>query len=227
MDESHGNDLVAAAVLVVEDDADVRDMLVRILTDAGFAVDAVADGQRGLHYALTRRYAAMVIDRGLPAIDGVDLVGRLRRQRIATPIMLLTAYGSITDRVTGLDAGAEDYLVKPFEIDEFLARVRALLRRHRSADVAAIGTATLDLAQRCIVRVDGSTVELSGRETELLAALATRGGRVVSRDDLRREVFEAAESPTIVDTYVHYLRRKLGPDVVRTVRGHGYRIGEL
>jgi two-component system response regulator QseB len=215
------------AVLVVEDDTEVRDMLIRILEDSGYTVDAVADGHSGLHHALTRAYDAMVIDRGLPAIDGLDLVGRLRRRGVATPMMLLTAYGSVADRVAGLDAGAEDYLVKPFEIDEFLARVRALLRRHRSSDLTEIGTATLDMTTRTVTLGDGNVVELSGREAVLLRALATRGGRTASRPELRTEVFEAAESATIVDTYVHYLRRKLGPGVVRTVRGHGYRIGRL
>src|SRR5690242_2110809 len=139
----------AAAVLVVEDDAELRDLLVRLLTGAGHQVDAVADGQAGLHAALTRRYDAIIMDRGLPAIDGVDLTARLRRSGQQVPIIILTAYGSVADRVAGLDAGAEDYLVKPFEVDELLARVRALIRRaHASPESIIIGAGNINLTTR-------------------------------------------------------------------------------
>jgi len=215
-------------VLVVEDDRELREMLHRLLVEAGYQVDTAADGHTGLHAALTREYDAIVLDRGLPAVDGVDLTRRLRRQGHRAPIMILTAYGSLADRVEGLDAGAEDYLVKPFEVDELLARVRALVRRRQSAtDQLVVGAGRVDLPSRVAYRPDGSRVELSGREVTLLRTLAHRPGRAFSRDELREQVFDAAESATIVDTYVHYLRRKLGDRVVRTVRGIGYRIGEM
>jgi two-component system response regulator QseB len=118
-----------AALLLVEDDVQLSELLVELLTDAGYAVDHARDGQAGLHRGLTRDYDAMVIDRGLPAIEGVDLVSRLRSRGVTTPILILTARGTLADRVEGLDAGAEDYLVKPFEIDELLARLRALAIR--------------------------------------------------------------------------------------------------
>jgi two-component system response regulator QseB len=216
------------SLLIVEDDRELRDMLARIFEDAGYLVDTAADGQAGLHAALTRGYDTLIVDRGLPAIDGLDLTARLRRQGLDAPILILTAYGALADRVAGLDAGAEDYLVKPFEVEELLARVRALLRRRASASRSVpVGLGSLDLTTRVASRADGTRVELSGREASLLRLLASRPSRVWSREDLRVQVFDSAESDTIVDTYVHYLRRKLGEGVVRTVRGSGYRIGDM
>jgi two-component system response regulator QseB len=218
----------SARVLVVEDDAELRGLLARLLGESGYLVELAEDGQAGLHRALTREYDVLVVDRGLPGIDGFDLIKRLRRRGLVTPVLILTAYGALADRVAGLDAGAEDYLVKPFEVDELLARLRALRRRHRStADVLQLGSVELDFAARVARRADGSEVELSGREAALLRLLATRPARVFSRDELREQVFDAAESASIVDTYVHYLRRKLGVGVVRTVRGLGYRAGAV
>jgi two-component system, OmpR family, response regulator QseB len=215
-------------ILVVEDDAELRGMLERLLHDCGYGVDVAGDGQAGLHLALTRTYDVLLLDRGLPAIDGLDLMQRLRRRGIATPALFLTAYGELSDRVAGLDAGAEDYLVKPFEVDELLARLRALRRRHLvTADVVPLGSGELDVPSRTVRLPDGTQVDLSARETALLHALAIHPSRVFSRDELRELVFEAAESASIVDTYVHYLRRKLGSGVVRTVWGLGYRAGAL
>ncbi|HEY2672209.1 MAG TPA: response regulator transcription factor [Rugosimonospora sp.] len=217
-----------ARVLVVEDNAELSEMLGRLLRDCGYRVDLARDGQAGLHHALTREYDVLVVDRGLPDIDGLDLIVRLRRRGLTTPVLILTAYSAVADRVAGLDAGAEDYLIKPFEIDELLARLRALRRRHRSAaEVLRLGAGEIDVATRVARLADGSEVELSGRETALLRVLAVRPTRVYSRDELREQVFEAAESASIVDTYVHYLRRKLGTGAVRTVRGLGYRAGVL
>jgi two-component system response regulator QseB len=215
-------------LLLVEDDRELQRMLVRILSESGYETEFVGDGQRGLHQALTRPYDVLVVDRGLPGVEGLDLTRRLRRQGVRAPVLILTAYDTVPDRVAGLDAGAEDYVVKPFEVDELLARLRALLRRHDDlGDVVPVGTGRLDLATRTVSRVDGDEVELSSRECALLATLAARPSRVFSRDELRARVFGAAESTSIVDTYVHYLRRKLGSDAVRTVRGLGYRAGRL
>ncbi len=218
----------APHVLVVEDDPELGALMSRLLRGEGYLVDVAPDGQAGLHHGLTRRYDVLVIDRGLPGIEGLDLVGRLRRQGVVTPVLVLTAYGTVADRVAGLDAGAEDYLVKPFEVDELLARLRALRRRNQDvAEVLRLGAGVLDLNARTVRRADGTEVGLSGRELSLLQLLASRPRRVFSRDELREWVFDAAESASIVDTYVHYLRRKLGSDVVRTVRGAGYRAGEV
>ena len=230
MDQPDGLERLTDArrLLIVEDDRELRTMLERLLGDEGYRVDAVADGQAGLHRALVDQYDVMVIDRGLPAIDGLDLTRRLRGRGIATPVIILTAYGSVVDRVEGLDAGAEDYLVKPFEVDELLARLRALLRRHATVgETIQLGDGTVDLVRRIARTSDGRAIELSGRECALLRTLATRPGRVFNRDELRKTVFDTADSETVVDTYVHYLRRKLGKEVVQTMRGHGYRIGVM
>ncbi|GAA4627699.1 response regulator transcription factor [Actinoallomurus vinaceus] len=221
-------DAPRSRLLLVEDDAELSEMLARLFTDEGYLVDVARDGQRGLHLGLSRPYDAMIIDRGLPAIDGLDLLVRLRRRAVATPVLVLTALGAVADRVAGLDAGAEDYLIKPFEVDELLARVRALHRRNRdSAQVLPLGDGRFDLAARVVTLPDGGQVTLSGREYELLRALATRPDQVHTRAALRERVFEAAQAESIVDTYVYYLRNKLGRKAVRTVRGVGYQAGEL
>jgi two-component system response regulator QseB len=215
-------------LLLVEDDRDLAGLLQRVLGDEGYEITWAPDGQRGLHLGLTRSFDVLLVDRGLPAVEGLDLVGRLRRRGVTAPVLVLSARGTTQDRVEGLDAGAEDYLSKPFDVAELLARLRALLRRHReTAPVLRVGTAVLGLEDRLVRLADGTEVELSERESDLLALLATRPKQVFSRHDLLDRVFSEAESESVVDTYVHYLRRKLGKDVVRTVRGLGYRLGEL
>jgi two-component system response regulator QseB len=216
----------APRLLLVEDDLQLTELLTELFASAGYVVDAASDGQGGLHRALTRPYDVMVIDRGLPAIEGAELVSRLRVRGVLTPALLLTARGTMEDVVEGLDAGAEDYLVKPFEIPELLARLRALLRRHQDqAGHLSLGERRLDVASRQVTGAGHAPVELSERECELLRTLAGRPARVFARDELLDRVFSAADSPGAVDTYVHYLRRKLGRDVIHTVRGLGYRMG--
>ncbi|MET0494104.1 MAG: response regulator transcription factor [Actinoplanes sp.] len=215
-------------LLLVEDDEDLTGLLTETLTDEGYVVDQAHDGHRGLHLGLTRPYDVMVIDRRLPALDGLDLVLRLRSRAVQTRALMLTALGTVGDRVAGLDAGADDYLVKPFEIDELSARVRALCRRTAdAAETLRVGAGLLDLALRDAVAADGTRVALSAREFELLRVLAARPHNVHSRAELRSRVFDEAAAASIVDTYVYYLRRKLGKAVVRTVHGLGYRLGVL
>jgi two-component system response regulator QseB len=213
-------------LLVVEDDRELGGLLLRMFHGAGYAVDVAPDGQAGLHRAMTRRYDLLVIDRGLPAIEGLDLLRRLRRSGVEAPALFLTALGTVTDRVAGLDSGAEDYVVKPFEVEELLARVRVLLRR-RSAPgrTLAVGAARLDLVDRRVDAPDGTSATLSGRESDLLRLLAENPSRAFRREEIVAKVFPDAASEALVDTYVHYLRRKLGPGVVTTVRGVGYRLG--
>ncbi len=216
----------APTLLLVEDDPQLSTMLAGLLGEEGYAVDVAGDGQRGLHLGLTKPYDVMVLDRGLPAIEGLDLLGRLRRSGVHTPVLILSALGNPVDRVDGLDAGAEDYLGKPFDLDELLARIRALLRRHvdRSA-VTMVAGGRLDLATRSVRRTDGTEVTLTDREAALLDLLARNSNRVFSRAELLDRVFEGSGEDNLVDTYVHYLRRKLGRSVVETVRGLGYRSG--
>ncbi|AGL16875.1 response regulator transcription factor [Actinoplanes sp. N902-109] len=218
----------AARILVVEDDRELGQLLLRLLRGAGWTAEPAADGQAGLHLALTRRYDLLVIDRGLPAIEGLDLLARLRRTGVRTPALVLTALGTLADRVAGLDAGAEDYVVKPFEVEELLARIRALLRRPAGAVTAVpLGAAEFDLITRRVTEAGEVRATLSGREADLLRLLAGAPARVFTRAEIVTRVFPDAGAETLVDTYVHYLRRKLGPGVVRTVRGAGYRLGTL
>ncbi|WP_343235782.1 response regulator transcription factor [Streptomyces sp. SID10815] len=218
----------AGRLLLVEDDRELAAMLEAVLRDEGYTVDVATDGQRGLHLGLTRRYDVLVLDRRLPALDGLDLLSRLRSRALRTPVLLLTAMGTVHDRVDGLDAGADDYLVKPFDLDELSARLRALCRRALDVtDVLRIGSGRLHVAHREVELPDGERIALAAREFTLLWALASRPDTVHTRAELRRMVFQEAPASSIVDTYVYYLRRKLGRKVVRTVRGLGYRLGAL
>jgi two-component system response regulator QseB len=217
---------VPGRVLVVEDDAELVAMLSTLLTEAGYAVDTALDGQRALHLALTRSYDVLVVDRGLPAIDGLDLISRLRSRAVTMLVLVLSALANPADRVAGLDAGAEDYLGKPFDVDELLARLRALRRRHLdAADSLPTAGCRLEVGTRLVHRTAGDVVRLSERECTLLELLARNPRRVFGRRDLLSLVFPDAESEAVVDTYVHYLRRKLGRRVVATVHGRGYQLG--
>ncbi|WP_426513801.1 response regulator transcription factor [Dactylosporangium sp. McL0621] len=216
-------------VLVVEDDRELGELLVRAFGNAGYTTDLAGDGQAGLHRALTRGYDLLILDRGLPAIEGLDLLARLRRSGVQAPALMLTALGTVADRVAGLDGGAEDYVVKPFDLDELLARVRVLLRRPPApaGHVIAVGTAEFDLITRTVHAEDGTATTLSGRESDLLRLFAEHPSRVFSRREITARVFPESGTDTLADTYVHYLRRKLGAAVVTTVRGTGYRLGRL
>jgi DNA-binding response OmpR family regulator len=216
-------------VLVVEDDHELAAMLERLLTGEGYEVTLAPDGHRALHLGLTQSFDALLVDRGLPAIEGLDLLVRLRSRGVTTPALILSARGTVGDRIAGLDAGAEDYLTKPFDVDELLARVRALVRRHtETAGSLAVGSRILDVEARLVrtpADADGTGISLSEREAVLLALLARRPQRVFTRAELLHHVFTDAESEVVVDTYVHYCRRKLGRGVIRTVRGVGYQLG--
>jgi two-component system response regulator QseB len=221
-------------LLLAEDDPDLAGMLAELLSSAGYEVDVAREGQAALHLALNGRHDVAVLDRGLPHVEGLELLSRLRSAGWATPVVILSAYATLEDRIAGLDAGAEDYLVKPFDVEELLARLRALLRRHlEQADLLVVSGGRFDAGARTVTLVDDDTagdaraavVELSGREADLLEVLGRRPARVFTRDELRDRVFPDAEAASIVDTYVHYLRRKLGREVVRTVHGVGYQLG--
>jgi two-component system response regulator QseB len=215
-------------VLLVEDDRELAGMLAELLADEGYETDAAHDGQRGLHLGLTGRYDVMIIDRRLPVLDGLELLARLRARGVTTRVLVLSALGELADRVGGLDAGADDYLVKPFEAEELLARLRALGRRDlEGAESLPVGAAALDLQRHEVVLPRGERITLSGREFELLRTLAQRPKAIHPRASLRTNVFADSTGESIVDTYVYYLRRKLGRDVVRTVHGLGYQIGAV
>ncbi|WP_211344726.1 response regulator transcription factor [Klugiella xanthotipulae] len=215
-------------ILVVEDDPHLLAMLVELLEAENYSVVTARDGQRGLHEGLTQQFDVILLDRGLPAIEGLDLLTKLRGAGVITPTLILSALGNPADRVEGLNRGAEDYLAKPFDIDELLARLRALQRRSlASVPVVALPTGSLDTASRNARLTSGATVALSERESELLAVLARRPHQVFPRADLLRTVFPDADDPGVIDTYVHYIRKKCGRSTVRTVRGIGYTLGQV
>ncbi|MFN8678070.1 MAG: response regulator transcription factor [Thermomicrobiales bacterium] len=219
-------------ILIVEDDERLARIMERVLRQEHFDVDLAADGEAGLEAALTGIYNALIVDWMLPGKDGVQLIRELRAEHVDTPVLMLTARGELPERVQGLNAGADDYLGKPFAFEELLARLRALTRRAERPLLdtrVTIGPVIIDLAAHSVLR-QGRPIELSPREFALLETLARNRGQVLSRDQLLERVwgYEAEPQGNIVDLYVHYLRRKLDPDgvdaepVIRTVRGSGY-----
>jgi len=219
-------------VLVVEDYAPVRESVAQALKEAGFAADTAADGEEGLWYAHSGGHDVIVLDIALPKLDGLRLLQRLRQSGCRTPVLLLTARDTVLDRVTGLDSGADDYLVKPFALEELLARVRALLRRRYDAadPVLRVEDLELDTTSR-VVRRAGERIDLTAREYALLEYLAHRAGQVVTRSEIWEHVydFNATVESNVVDVYIGYLRRKLerpgAPRLIQTRRGQGYVLG--
>ncbi len=222
-------------ILVVEDDQRLGRLLQRVLTEERHAADLAHSGERGLDLALSAGYDLVILDLMLPDLDGIEVCRRMRAEGIGTPVLMLTARGTVEDRVAGLNAGADDYLVKPFAMAELLARVGALLRRRdRSADaptVLEVGGLTLDLLRR-EVRRGGREIELTPKEFALLEYLMRNPGRALSRTQIIDHVwrYDLDAVSNVVDIYIHYLRDKVdrGFDrpLIKTVRGVGYRIGE-
>ena len=216
-------------LLVVEDDPDLNRQLTTALTDAGYVVDTVADGEEGHFLGDTEPYDAVILDLGLPVIDGVTVLEKWRRSGRKMPVLILTARDRWSDKVAGFDAGADDYVSKPFHMEEVLARVRALLRRsagHATSDISC-GPLTLD-TKSARVTVDGKAVKLTSLEFRLLAYLMHHKGRVVSRTELVEHLYDQdfdRDSNTI-EVFVGRLRKKLEVDVLRTVRGLGYCLSE-
>ena len=220
--------MTPVAILVVDDDAPIRRMLERTLAAEGYSVSSAADG--GSAMAAVERSAPdlVVLDVAMPGLDGLAVSRRLRQKGLAVPILMLTARDGVPDRVAGLDAGADDYLVKPFAADELLARVRALLRRGRDPDeLIAHADLVFDVGTRSATRA-GRDLGLSAREADLLELLMLNRRRVVSRELALERVWGSpgAASLNVVDRYVSYLRAKLGePSVIETVRGTGFKLG--
>jgi len=214
-------------ILVVEDDALLGDALQTGLRQAGFAVDWLQDGAAADAALGSEEFSAVVLDLGLPRLGGLDLLRRLRGRGDRTPVLLLTARDAVDDRVRGLDAGADDYVVKPVALAELGARLRALVRRAHGAATTAIcvGSLTVHPAARSVI-FDGRDVELSPREFTVLHELAQNAGRVLTREQLESRLYEwdrVLESNAI-DVHIHHLRRKLSGEIIRTIRGVGYMI---
>ena len=210
-------------ILVVDDDPPLRRMLARTLNAEGYEVTVAADGGAALLAAERVAPDVIVLDVAMPAMDGLSVTRRLRDRGLGTPILMLTARDAVVDRVAGLEAGADDYLVKPFAVAELVARVRALTRRGRGADERlAYADLVLDLGSRVVSRA-GRTLELTGREADLLELLLREPGRTVTRDRAIDEIWGGAAEANVVDRYVTRLRRKLGePPLIRTLRGAGF-----
>ena len=220
-----------ARILLVEDDVALARGLSATLKAGGYTVDVALDGGRALQMAADEPYALVTLDVGLPDMSGFDVLKRLRSRGSKVPVMMLTARDQLLDRVTGLDLGADDYLVKPFEPEELAARLRALLRRPNvdPSPVITIGKLEVDRS-RCVASVNGEPIELRRREWVLLERLVVRVGKVVSKERLSAEVFgyDDMVAPNAIEVYIARLRRKLGPDgpPIRTMRGLGYVMAE-
>ena len=217
-------------VLVVEDDPMIGRAVVAGLHQQGYAVDWVRDGaeaELALGHAV---YDVALLDLGLPRRDGLEVLKGVRRAKNDLPILIITARDAVADRIAGLDSGADDYLVKPFDLDELLARTRAVISRHggRSQSEIAYGALTLDPARRRVL-FQGAEVELSPREFAVLEALLKEPGAVVSRERLEDAVYGWGEEvgSNSIEVHVHHLRRKLVPELIRNVRGVGYRIARI
>lgn len=213
-------------VLVVEDEPDLLASLVKALREDGYAVDGAPDGEEGLYKAENYEYDALVLDLMLPQLDGWEVLRRLRKSK-KTPVLILTARDAVGDRVKGLDTGADDYLIKPFDLDELLARLRALIRRaaQQAESRMDLGGVALDLAARTVTR-EGEPVPLTAREYALLEFLALHRGKVVTRTMLYEHLFDENDSTlsNLLDVHVSNLRKKLGHEFIKTRRGHGYSI---
>ena len=220
-------------VLLVEDYAALRKSVARGLREAGFAVDATGDGEEALWYALSGNHDAIVLDLMLPKVDGLTILGRLRREGNPVPVLILTAKDTVDDRVRGLDLGADDYLVKPFALDELLARVRALVRRkyESRSPVIRVGDLVVDTSGRA-VRRGKRGLALTPREYALLELLALRAGQVVSRTEISEHLYDFDGEPdsNVIDVYVARLRKRLEhggqPRLIHTRRGLGYVLAE-
>ena len=212
-------------ILLAEDDTLLGDGLRAGLRQSGFQVDWVRDGAAAERELRAQPYAAAVLDRGLPLMDGLDVLASIRRAGVTLPVLVLTARDTVPDRIRGLDRGADDYVVKPVDLDELAARLRALVRRAHGLpqDMLQAQGVTWDVAGRSVSR-DGQAVALSTREFDLLHALMLSAGRVLSREQLEQQLYawgQEVES-NAVEVHVHHLRKKLGAELIQTVRGVGY-----
>jgi len=217
-------------ILVVEDDKKIASFVRKGLKEAGFAVDVEDDGANGLHMALSEVYDAAVVDIMLPSLDGLSLIEEVRRKRVKTPVLILSAKRSVDDRVRGLQAGGDDYLTKPFSFSELLARIQALIRRATltvEPSTLTVGDLVMDLLTRQVSR-EGVIITLQAREFALLEYLMRNAGRIVSKTSILEHVYDYSFDPqtNVVDVLVHRLRTKVDKEfetkMIQTVRGMGY-----
>lgn len=216
-------------LLLVEDDEMVGKSLQKGLVQAGYSVDWVTDGRQAELALGHRQHDLAILDLGLPLVDGMKVLSTLRAKGNSMPVLIASARDTVRDRIAGLDAGADDYILKPFDLDELLARVRALLRRHAGSGTPVLraGALTLDPARR-EVTLDGQPLELSAREFGLLEALMLRPGTYISKEKLEETIYGWGEeiASNAIEVHVYNLRRKVGADRIRNLRGAGYRVTE-
>jgi two-component system response regulator QseB len=217
-------------LLLIEDDAMIRDSVAQGLRPDGFTVDAVGDGAAGLLALKTHAYDLLLLDLGLPHMDGIAVLGALRQRGDKIPVLILTARDAVADRVRGLNAGADDYLIKPFDLQELAARIHALLRRQAGRADAVVRHGALELnATTHAVHLEGQPVSLSAREFGLLQALLERPGAVLSVAQLEEKLYgwQDEVGSNTVEVYIHSLRKKLGAGLIKNVRGVGYMLAAL
>eukprot|EP00825_Cyclidium_porcatum_P037252 TRINITY_DN4076_c0_g1_i3.p2 TRINITY_DN4076_c0_g1~~TRINITY_DN4076_c0_g1_i3.p2 ORF type:complete len:222 (-),score=53.41 TRINITY_DN4076_c0_g1_i3:187-852(-) len=219
--------MAAMRILLVEDDPELGDGLTIGLRQAGFAVDWLRDGNSADQALQSESFDFVVLDLGLPRLSGMEVLNRARGRGLTMPILILTARDATGDKVSGLDAGADDYLVKPIDLDELTARIRALTRRSagRAAPLLTHGELSIDLAAHRVT-LSGQEIELSGREFSLLQQLLENAGRVLTRTQLEQSLYGWRDEPdsNALEVHIHHLRKKLGSELIRTLRGVGYTI---
>lgn len=212
-------------LLIVEDDQELQRQLSAAMRGAGYAVDTASDGEDAHHIGATESYDAVILDLGLPRIDGLSILERWRKEGNTTPVLILTARDSWTEKVRGLRCGADDYVTKPFQMEEILARIEALIRRAKgiSTPIVAVGALTLDTAQNAVFR-DGQPVPMTPLEYRLTAYLMMRCGAVISKTEITEHIYDQSFDldSNVVEVLINRLRKKLGRDVITTRRGQGY-----
>lgn len=221
-------------ILVLEDYPPLRSSIVECLTEEGYAVDSTDSGDEGLWFVRNHEYDVALLDIMVPEVSGLEIVKKLRTDGNLVPVIIISARDTVDQKIEGLESGADDYLVKPFSLDEMLARVRAQIRRRheKKSPLITINDLVIDTSTKAVQRA-GKTIDLTRKEYLLLECLAYRNGEVLSREDIARQVYQDYDGGTsnVVDVYIGYLRKKLHveglPNLIHTKRGHGYLLSEL
>lgn len=215
-------------ILIVEDDPLLRSGLSEALNRENYTYDAAINAAEAVEHMRSEQYSAILLDLGLPDMDGITLLKQWRSQHIHLPVVIITARDALEDRINGLDAGADDYLIKPFELSELFARLRAVIRRNQgqTGNLICVGALTLDLAHKQ-AQLDGATLELTPREMAILSRLMLRSGKTVARELLQQDIYSWHDNlgSNTLEVYIHHLRQKIGKEMITTIRGIGYRLG--